>query len=67
MTPDRRRARALYSQACFAVSCTIGFSVATLVSPSRPHMLPSTVLALIAAGIALLLAIVARFLWRRNQ
>jgi hypothetical protein len=66
-SPDRRRARVLYDRAQVLGLATIGFLVATLIYPSRPYILPSTFMAIVAGGAALLVASVATMLWKRDR
>lgn len=64
---DRRRARTLYARARFLTFMAVGFTIGSLVYPSRPYMLPSTGLAFAAAGSALIVVAAANYLWGRDR
>lgn len=67
MISDRRRARALYARSRTLAIMAIGFLIATLIYPSRPYMLPSTMLGISSAVSFLVVNTWAFVLWRRDR
>lgn len=69
---DRRCARALYFRARLFLLWTTGFAVASLVYPAlnpgdTRSPLPSTVMAVMSAGLTLLCVAAANFRWWRDR
>jgi hypothetical protein len=66
-SPDRRRANRLYARARFFCACVPGFLVGTWIYPGPWPVPPSIMLAVWAATSAVLLVVIANYLWGRND